>query len=110
VDEPGALRAAARGTVVEVMASPRRRAAELLARMAGVADVQSFGERLHATVPGVDPAAAGEAARRIAVDLSAAGIAVESARPTEPSLEDVFIARIRDAETGTACAAREVSS
>jgi len=107
VDEPAALRASSGATIVEVLASPRRRAAELLSRMAGVADVQSFGERLHATVPGADPAAADEAARRIAGELAAAGIAVESVRRAAPSLEDVFIARIRDAES--AAADREVA-
>jgi len=107
VDEPAALRASSGATIVEVLASPRRRAAELLSGMAGVADVQSFGERLHATVPGADPAAADEAARRIAGELAAAGIAVESVRRAAPSLEDVFIARIRDAES--AAADREVA-
>jgi ABC-2 type transport system ATP-binding protein len=108
VDEPGALRAAARGTVVEVVAAPRRSAAELLAARGDVADVQSFGERLHVTLPDVPSTAAADAARRIALDLAAAGIEVESARPTVPSLEDVFIARIRAAEA--AAAAHEVSS
>ncbi len=107
VNEPAALRASSGAAIVEVLASPRRRAAELLSGMAGVADVQSFGERLHATLPGAGPAAADEAARRIASDLAAAGIVVESARPTVPSLEDVFIARIRDAEN--ADAGKEVS-
>ncbi len=107
LDDPAVLRASSRATIVEVLASPRRRAAELLARTEGVADVESFGERLHATLPGADPAAAEEAVRRIVAALEAAGVAVESARPIVPSLEDVFIARIRDAED--AGAGREVS-
>jgi len=94
VDEPGALRTASGAAIVEVIASPRRKAADTLAAIAGVADVQSFGERLHATLSGVDPGAA----RRIAGELAAAGVDVESVRPTVPSLEDVFIARIRAAE------------
>ncbi|MBZ5638384.1 MAG: ABC transporter ATP-binding protein [Acidobacteriia bacterium] len=108
VDEPGALRAAAPGSVIEVLAVPRRRAADLLAARVGVADVQSFGERLHATLPDVPPSASADEARRIALDLAAAGIEVESARPTAPSLEDVFIARIRAAES--ASEGREVST
>ncbi len=98
VDEPDALRTVSGAAIVEVIASPRRRAADALAAIAGVADVESFGERLHATLSGVDPRAAAGAARRIAGELAAAGIDVESVRPTIPSLEDVFIARIRAAE------------
>jgi ABC-2 type transport system ATP-binding protein len=95
---PDALRAGATGGVVEIVAAPKRRAAELLAGMPEVADVEAFGERLHATLRGVsrdDWAAAGE---RLAQALSAAGVAVQHVRTTAPSLEDLFIARIRAAE------------
>ena len=50
VSAPDELRAGSAGAVVEVLASPRRRALELLFGRAGVADVQSFGERLHVTL------------------------------------------------------------
>jgi ABC-2 type transport system ATP-binding protein len=97
VDEPGRLREEGHAAIVEVLAEPKRPAAEALARRAEVVDVQSFGERLHATLrPGLaDPAAA---AREIATALTAAGVRVVSARAMQPSLEDVFIARIRAAE------------
>ncbi len=98
VDEPGALRASAAGVVLEVLAKPRRQAAEVLLGRPGVADVESFGERLHATLEGVDGKAAAEAARRLAADLEVAGIEVQVCRPIPPSLEDVFIAWIRAAE------------
>jgi ABC-2 type transport system ATP-binding protein len=98
VSTPEAVKAGARGSILEVLAEPKRRAAELLQRRPGVADVQTFGERLHATLAD----AAGEEARRvgeaIAAELTAAGVRVESARVTPPSLEDIFIARIRDRE------------
>jgi hypothetical protein len=100
VSTPEAVKAGARGSVLELLAEPKRRAAELLQGRPGVADVQIFGERLHATLPD----AVGEEARRageaIAADLVAAGVRVESARVTPPSLEDIFIARIRDREAG----------
>ncbi|MFI5183807.1 MAG: ATP-binding cassette domain-containing protein [Vicinamibacteria bacterium] len=95
---PDALRASATDGVVEIVAAPKRRAAELLAGMPEVSDVEAFGERLHATLRGVskdDWAAAGE---RLAQALSAAGVAVQHVRTTAPSLEDLFIARIRAAE------------
>jgi hypothetical protein len=63
-----------------------------------VAEVEAFGERLHATlkdVPALDGAAAGE---RLARYLTGQGIVVEDARATAPSLEDIFIARIRAAD------------
>jgi drug efflux transport system ATP-binding protein len=98
VSTPEAVKAGARGSILEVLAEPKRRAAELLHARADVSDVQVFGERLHATLA----EAAGEEARlageAIAAELTAAGIRVESARVTSPSLEDIFIARIRARE------------
>ncbi len=100
VDTPDAVRARAEGAIVEILAQPKRRALELLRDRDDVADVQSFGERLHATLRGVDAAQGAEAARRLAADLAAAGLRVETARAMAPSLEDIFITRIRagDAE------------
>ena len=100
LDAPEALRAQAGGALVELIARPKRPAMELLARRGDVIDVQAFGERLHATLAGVPTAQAEEAARGLAADLRAAGIEVEWARPVAPTLEDIFIARIRAAETG----------
>jgi ABC-2 type transport system ATP-binding protein len=97
VDAPDALRAQAEGAVIEVLARPRRQAADLLASRPEVADVQAFGERLHITVRGVPPSAGEEASRRVAALLAGAGVEVESVRATRPSLEDVFIARMRQA-------------
>jgi ABC-2 type transport system ATP-binding protein len=94
VSTPDELRASHGGAVIEILASPKRRALELLHGRPEVADVQSFGERLHVTL---SPAAAGEAgavASQLAGMLRAAGAAVETARVTPASLEDIFIARI----------------
>ena len=54
VSTPDALRAEATGSIVEVLARPKRRALELLKAHAEVSDVEAFGERLHATLPGLD--------------------------------------------------------
>jgi drug efflux transport system ATP-binding protein len=94
VSTPDALRAEAEGEVVEVLARPRRRAAELLAARDDVADVQAFGERLHVTLR-LRPSAEGSASERLSAFLAAAGLEVESVRTVTPSLEDVFIARLR---------------
>jgi ABC-2 type transport system ATP-binding protein len=94
VDTPAHLKQADGGSVVEILARPKRPALERLLQRPEVADVQSFGERLHATLKGVDPAGAEAAASRLAADLTANGIEVESARAVLPTLEDIFIARI----------------
>lgn len=98
VDSPDVLRSRSRGAIVEILARPRRRAAEILLARDDVADVQTFGERLHATLKGVTGAAVSEAARRLAADLGSAGVEVQAARPTTASLEDIFIAMVRTAQ------------
>jgi ABC-2 type transport system ATP-binding protein len=102
VDTPAALRQGAAGVIVEILAQPHRRAAEILAARPEVSDVQVFGERLHATLAGVSGARAGEAAGALSAALIAAGVVVQAARPTEPSLEDIFIARLRASGDGVA--------
>jgi drug efflux transport system ATP-binding protein len=94
VNTPDALRAEARGVVIELIAHPKRRAVELLQKQPGVSDVQAFGERLHVTLAGLDASQAEATGRRLTEELAAAGVEVESARPITPSLEDVFIARM----------------
>jgi ABC-2 type transport system ATP-binding protein len=96
VSTPGALKQEAQGSIVEILARPKRRAVERLLQAPGVTEVESFGERLHVTLPGVPPGEAGAAASRLAADLEAHGLEVESARPVQPSLEDIFIARIEE--------------
>ncbi len=96
LDEPGALRRLEGEAVVEVIARPFRAAAEILRREPEVTAVEVFGERLHVAARGrlADGAAAADRFRGL---LLAAGVEVESVRPTLPSLEDVFIRRIRAA-------------
>jgi ABC-2 type transport system ATP-binding protein len=101
VATPDALRQGASGVLVEVVADPRRRAAEVLRSVAGVHEVESFGERLHATLPSARSHEAEVEADRLAGRLRDAGVSVSSCRPTTPSLEDVFIARIRSRSTGS---------
>ena len=100
VDAPDVLRAQSAGSLVEILARPRRRAVELLRARSDVGEVEVFGERLHVTLAD-EAGPASQAAARLADELRAAGIAVEGARPTTPSLEDIFIRRVsRDAPRG----------
>jgi ABC-2 type transport system ATP-binding protein len=98
VDSPDALRGAEKGVMVEVVAEPRREAVSVLRSAPGVAEVEVFGERLHASLPGETPTGAAAAAEALAARLRGAGLVVRSARPATPSLEDVFIGRIRARE------------
>jgi ABC-2 type transport system ATP-binding protein len=106
VSTPEALRAAGQGArqiLVEIIATPKQRAETALAGLPEVSDVEAFGERLHATLRDVEPEEAAAACRRLAAELAAAGITVQDARPIPPSLEDIFIAKIRAATpAGTA--------
>jgi ABC-2 type transport system ATP-binding protein len=95
VSTPEALKAEAEGAIVELMPRPKREAMELLRQRPEVADVEAFGERLHATLPGVPGSQAAAWSERLAAELRAAGIAVEHARGIAPSLEDIFISRMR---------------
>jgi ABC-2 type transport system ATP-binding protein len=92
--DPDALRGSA-GAAVEVLARPYREAAEWLRAQPEVADVEAFGQRLHASLAAT---ADTDAVARLDRGLRAAGLQVESVRRTIPSLEDVFIQRIRAAE------------
>jgi ABC-2 type transport system ATP-binding protein len=94
VDHPDALRAALAGTVIEVIASDPRRAAELLARARGVADVQLFGGRIHVRMSDAEAATAAIALRS---RLESAGLEVTGVRPIQATLEDVFISRLSEA-------------
>jgi ABC-2 type transport system ATP-binding protein len=75
------------GSLLEVRAAEPRRAAALLREGMAESNVGLFGDRIHVTAPD-----AAQAARRVAEVLAAAGVALESVRPIEPSLEDVFVA------------------
>ncbi len=97
LDDPQRLRRQGTGTVLEVLARPRGRAAEVLAACDGVLTVETFGERLHAST-GRTGAAADDLAAEVQAALRAAGAEVESVRALPPSLEDVFIDRIRAAD------------
>jgi ABC-2 type transport system ATP-binding protein len=94
LDAPSTLRKQESGSLIEIVARPRRRAAELLSSDPGVSDVVSFGERLHASLPGARPESAKAEVERLSRRLTDAGVEVLSSRVARPSLEDVFIRRL----------------
>jgi ABC-2 type transport system ATP-binding protein len=94
LDTPAQLQSVLAGQIVEVTADTPRPPVEVLARVPGVLDVQSFGDRAHVRVERGDERAA---IPRIETALRAAGVPVAGVRPIAASLEDVFI----DLITGT---------
>ncbi len=91
VDTPQALRDTLPGTVVEVLARPQGAAIDALGALAGVAEVESFGERIHVRWTG----GRGEPVeRQIERRLRERQVAVISVRQIPASLEDVFINRV----------------
>jgi ABC-2 type transport system ATP-binding protein len=92
LDRPDQLRSMLPGSLFEVIVSDHRRAPDVLARIEGVADVQMFGERAHVRLA----RASADAGQRLSAQLASAGLGVASVRPIATSLEDVFIARLRE--------------
>ena len=95
-DAPLRLRDGWKGSMLELLAAPKERARDLLAASPGVGDIQVFGERLHVALPSIAGRDAARAAREVEERLTASGVVVESSRAVLPSLEDVFIARVRE--------------
>ena len=94
LDTPGRLRASLSGTLFEVVAAAPREALDRLKFASQVMSAQTFGDRLHVWVDAADPAAADHAIRDAA---ATAGLDATGIRPILPSLEDVFIARLAEA-------------
>jgi ABC-2 type transport system ATP-binding protein len=95
LDTPEAIRSQWEGSMVEVIARPRRRALEQLRAQDEVGDTEIFGERIHAALPDTAPDDAERLAETLGQRLRDAGVTVDEARAVRPTLEDVFIARIR---------------
>jgi ABC-2 type transport system ATP-binding protein len=91
LDTPRRLRAAMRHPVVEIQAGDSVRAVEALAGTPGILEAGMFGRHVHAIVDDLERARAG-----IPRLLEGAGIRLDGLQPVPPSLEDVFIALVRD--------------
>jgi len=85
------------GALLEFRTDAPRRAAALLREQLRDASVGLFGDRVH--VAARDPEATAARGRDL---LVAAGVAVQSVRPIEPSLEDVFVAVLAQRATTAA--------
>jgi ABC-2 type transport system ATP-binding protein len=97
LDDPTRLRAGLSGVVIEVMAEDPDRAAATLGDLAGVVDVQIFGERLHVRL---DAGARLGDTDALTAALRQVGVNTTSVRRIPASLEDVFIARLAEGAKG----------
>jgi ABC-2 type transport system ATP-binding protein len=92
LDRPAALKRDLRQPLLELRTGDPSKAVEALRGLPGLVEAAMFGRAVHVMVDDQAAALAGIPAR-----LAAAGLAVESLRPAEPSLEDVFVALVRRA-------------
>jgi ABC-2 type transport system ATP-binding protein len=88
-DQPAKLRGLIADPMVEVVAGARD-AVPVVRALPGVLDAQSFGERLHVRLAGDRSGALDRFVRA----LEQTPLRGSPVRPVEPSLEDVFIARL----------------
>jgi ABC-2 type transport system ATP-binding protein len=96
IDRPATLQAIV-GQLLEVSMEGSRPPIELLARIAGVRDVQVFGDRAHVRV---DAVSLDGGASAIAGAFQAAGLPPPGIRTVPASLEDVFIELIGGVRNG----------
>jgi len=92
LDSPKRLKDEMKAPLFEVRTPDGLRAIEALKSLPEVLDVALFGRALHVTVG--DPARAVELLRE---RLGAENVEVAGIRPISPALEDVFVARVREA-------------
>ncbi len=95
VDTPAALKKQLTGTMIDLKAEPQFTALAHLKETPGVSHVQVFGERLRLLL-------AENSTLNLEETLKNAGARVIDARPTSPTLEDVFVSSIEAATPGDA--------
>ncbi|HEX6106836.1 MAG TPA: ABC transporter ATP-binding protein [Gemmatimonadales bacterium] len=96
LDTPARLRGAPHEPILEMHTDESARAVEALRNAPGVVEAAMFGRALHVTVRDLDAAR-----RELPALLAAQGLRTHRLAPVTPSLEDVFVARVR-AEGGVA--------
>lgn len=95
LETPEALRSGLEGRLLAVRGVPVRPARDAARGLPGVAGASIFGDRVHVvTEPGRGAAGAASALRRALEEAGVDGARVEAA---EPTMEDVFMERVREA-------------
>ncbi len=83
------------GATLEIRSNQPRRATTILRAQLEADSIGLFGERIHVSTPNPDRATA--QAERL---LAEAGLRIESVRPIEPTLEDVFVSVLAREKAG----------
>jgi ABC-2 type transport system ATP-binding protein len=91
-DTPGALKRMLPGTVLALRADDLVRSEDVLRSMAGVLDVQPFGDVLNSIITD------DTAPETVKAQLEEAGINITSLRPAPPRMEETFIYFVRQYE------------
>ncbi|MBP1734193.1 MAG: ybhF-N2 [Deltaproteobacteria bacterium] len=89
VDEPVRIRGSIDMPMIEITSSETRSVKEIVASISGVTSVNMYGDRLHVALK------AKEIGPKVLETLRARGMVIEGEREITPSLEDVFIARLK---------------
>jgi ABC-2 type transport system ATP-binding protein len=89
-DTPEGVKDLISGELIELRPDDLRRARDLVARMDGVLEIQTYGDLLHVFVDSADRRMSALAER-----LENEGIAVSGLRQTRPRMEEAFISLIR---------------
>jgi ABC-2 type transport system ATP-binding protein len=92
LDRPDALKRSVTEPLLELRTPDPSAAVEALRDLPGVIEAAMFGRAVHLTVE-----SEADARRTVPARLKAAGVPHEELRPTEPALEDVFVALVRRA-------------
>ncbi len=92
MDSPGALKASMEEPLFEIATDDAARAVEALRVSPGILEASMYGREVHAVV--ADEKWGRE---HLPVLLTRAGLECHSLRPIAPSLEDVFVSRVRQA-------------
>ncbi|MCL4765498.1 MAG: ABC transporter ATP-binding protein [Hyphomicrobiaceae bacterium] len=86
VGTPDEIKGLMRGSLIEIRTTQSRRAVELLRKWLRAESIGLFGDRVHVVAQSPDAVMT-----EVADILQGQGLAVESIRTIEPSLEDVFV-------------------
>jgi ABC-2 type transport system ATP-binding protein len=89
-DTPEAIKDLIKGELIEFQPSDLRRARDVVEKLQGVLEIQTYGDLLHVFVDDAD-----RRTGEIQAQLEASGIAVSGLRQTRPHMEEAFISLIR---------------
>ena len=89
-DEPEKVKDLISGELIEIRPDDLRRARDIVAKMDGVLEIQTYGDLLHVFVDSVE-----KRLGEVESQLKSRGVAVSGLRQTRPRMEEAFISLIR---------------